>query len=71
LSLENYVIPGRRHLAHGGRQHGGGRARARPDGPAWSKTLACAEAPCTGTGRPREPARLAVQPGPHREGEEP
>jgi hypothetical protein len=52
LSLENYVIPGRRHLAHGGRPHGRVRERERPDGPAWSETLACAEALCTGTGRP-------------------
>ena len=25
--------------------------RERPDGPAWSETLACADALCTGTGR--------------------
>jgi len=41
-----------------------------PEGPAWSETLACADAPRTGTGRSRgRPAALAA--GPHREGEEP
>jgi hypothetical protein len=69
LSLENYVQPGRRRVTHRGRQHGRARQRERLDGPAWSKTLACAEALCTGTGRshvwPPHPG------GPHREGEEP
>jgi hypothetical protein len=43
--------------------------RERPDGPAWSKTLACADAPCTGTGRSHVWPFLVG--GPHREGEEP
>ena len=48
----------------------GTRHRERAIDPAWSETLACTEAPCTGTGR--SPARsLAGRGGPHREGEEP
>ena len=44
--------------------------RGPSSGPAWSETLACADAPCTGTGRSLVwPAARAV--GPHREGEEP
>jgi hypothetical protein len=38
--------------------------------PAWSKNLACAEAPWTGTGRSRV-WPVADRSGPHREGEEP
>ncbi len=45
--------PGRRRCSHSGRRHGRARQRERPDGPAWSETLACADAPCTGTGRSR------------------
>jgi hypothetical protein len=30
------------------------RQRERPDDPAWSETLACADAPCAGTGRSRD-----------------
>jgi hypothetical protein len=52
-----------------GNTDGGANASVRSD-LTWSKTLACAEAPCTGTGR--SPARsLAEWSGPHREGEEP
>src|SRR5882672_11473996 len=36
-----------------GRQHGRTRQRERPPDPTWSKTLACADALCTGTGRSR------------------
>src|ERR1019366_2604327 len=36
-----------------GRQHGRARYCERPPNPAWSKTLACVEALCTGTGRSR------------------
>lgn len=40
--------------------------------PAWSETLACADAPCTGTGRSHGwPSWRFCQLGPHREGEEP
>jgi hypothetical protein len=43
----------------------------RMSGPAWSQTLACVDAPCTGTGRSHvRPLRLDAG-GPHREGEEP
>jgi hypothetical protein len=35
----------------------GARHRERPDGPAWSQTLACADAPCAGTGRRVTPKR--------------
>ena len=46
-------IPGADAVHYGGRQHGRARHRERPDDPAWSETLACADAPCTGTGRSR------------------
>src|SRR5918994_707019 len=68
-SRERKTGPGRRRRSHGGRQHG----RARDEcstGPAWSKTLACADAPCAGTGRSRLWPSLGLD-GPHREGEEP
>jgi hypothetical protein len=42
-----------------------------PSDPAWSKTLACAEAPCAGTGRSHAWPMGECPPGPHREGEEP
>ena len=71
LSLENYVYPGRRRDTHRGRQHGLARHRERLDGPAWSKTLACAEASCAGTGRSHVRPVAASRLGPHREGEEP
>ena len=47
------------------------RYRERPSGPAWSQTLACAEALCTGTGRSRVWPGGVAPAGPHREGEEP
>src|SRR5665811_2405303 len=51
-----------------GKQHGWARYRERPDGPAWSKTLACAEVPCAGTGRPHVRPQARCRSGPHREG---
>ncbi len=42
-----------------------------PNGPAWSKNLACAEAPWAGTGRSRVCPAAVRRSGPHREGEEP
>src|SRR5258707_11206211 len=45
---------GCRRRAFGGRQHIRARHRQRQDDPAWSETLACADAPCTGTGRSRD-----------------
>lgn len=54
-----------------GRRNGRLRYREQPSDPAGSKTLACAEAPCAGTGRAHDrPERVCVA-GPHREGEEP
>jgi hypothetical protein len=71
LSPEETRNPGRRRAIHRGRQHGQARHRERLDGPAWSETLACADAPCTGTGRSRVwPSKRRLG-GPHREGEEP
>ena len=63
--------PGRRRVSDRGRQHGRARDRERPDGPAWSETLACADAPCAGTGRSRVRPGMGHRPGPRREGEEP
>src|ERR1035441_1345187 len=63
--------PGCRRRSADGRQHGWARYRERPDGPAWSKTLACAEVPCAGTGRPHVRPQARCRSGPHREGEEP
>ena len=48
---DKVLYPGRRRRSLSGRQYGPARYRERPSGPAWSKTLAWAEAPCTGTGR--------------------
>ena len=53
LSRENKIRPGCRRAQNHGRQHGRGHYREHPSGPAWSKTLACVEALCTGTGRSR------------------
>ena len=39
--------------------------------PAWSKTLACTDAPCTGTGRSPARSLATLWSDPHREGEEP
>ena len=52
-SRENLNQSGCRRVHFHGRQHGRARYRERSPGPAWSKTLACAEALCTGTGRSR------------------
>ena len=46
--------PGCRRHRDSGRQHGGRRHRKPPDDPARSETLACAHAPCAGTGRSRD-----------------
>ena len=51
LSRERGIIPGADAVLHCGRQHGRARQRECPDDPAWSENLACADAPCTGTGR--------------------
>jgi hypothetical protein len=61
LNRERPFIPGADTVPNvEGHTHG--RAmRERPDDPAWSQTLACAEASCTGTGRShgRPAARIA------------
>ena len=62
--------PGCRRCSESGRQNGEVRECEHPDDPAWSKTLACMEAPCAGTGRsPSWP--FGTGKGPHRKGEEP
>ena len=70
LSRENKIVPSA-HVFRITEGNMDGRASAkRLSGSAWSKTLACAEALCTGTGRSRvRPADGHA--GPHREGEEP
>ena len=50
LSRER-TITGRRRCFWSGRPHGGARHRERVSSPAWSQTLACAEAPRTETER--------------------
>jgi len=54
-----------------GRQHEQAHHRKRLVDPAWSKNLACAEAPYTGTGRPHVWPVAAYGTGPHWVGEEP
>jgi hypothetical protein len=51
LNRERPIIPGADTVPNvEGHTHGRAICE-RPDDPAWSQTLACAEAPCTGTGR--------------------
>src|SRR5256886_16653492 len=47
-------IPGCRRRFERGRQHVSDAPSQRPNDPAWSKNLACADAPCAGTGRSRD-----------------
>src|SRR5271154_5149360 len=61
---------GRRRCSADGRQYGWGRYREHPDGPAWSKTPACADAPCAGTVIPHARPQARCRSGPHREGED-
>src|ERR1035437_1132022 len=68
IEPRKYPHPGCRRRSADGRQHGWARYRERPDGPAWSKTLACAEVPCAGTGRPHVRPQARCRSGPHREG---
>src|SRR5262249_1366019 len=69
--LPRKPIPGCRRCFERGRQHVSDAPSQGPNGPAWSKNLACAEAPWTGTGRSQVwPAAVRCS-GPHREGEEP
>jgi hypothetical protein len=57
------------HLSEGNTA-GRATASARSDS-AWSKTLACAEVPCAGTGRSLDRPSAFGSHGPWREGEEP
>ena len=50
LSRESFRSERRRRLTSG-RQHDRVRQREHATGSAWSETLACTDAPCTGTGR--------------------
>jgi hypothetical protein len=50
LSLAKIVIPGADAVANA-EGNTDGRKREHPDGPAWSKNLACVEARCMGTAR--------------------
>lgn len=69
-SRESKLILGADAVPFGGRQYLVARERERCEDPAWSQNLACAEAPCAGTGRSpaRPPGRLG---GPYREGAKP
>lgn len=53
LSCENWVFLGADAFDNAEGNTGGLRYREHPSDPAWSKTLACAEAFRTGTGRSR------------------
>ncbi len=70
LSRERNLIPGADAVVRAEGNTDGCDRRKRPNAPAWSKTLACADAPCTGTGRSHVWPR-SFWSGPHREGEEP
>jgi hypothetical protein len=72
LSRESVIDSGGRRRSLYGRQHRQARYCERSPGPAWSETLACTDAPCTGTGRSQDwPLALLGSDGPQREGEEP
>ena len=51
LSRERNLIPGADAVIRAEGNTDGHDRRERPNAPAWSKTLACVDAPCTGTGR--------------------
>jgi hypothetical protein len=69
-SREKFEQPGCRRVSNHGRPHGRTRYRECLPDPAWSETLACVEALCSGTGRSRAwPADGHA--GPHRKGEKP
>ena len=61
IEPRKYPLPGCRRRSADGRQYGCARYRERPDGPAWSENLACADALCSGTGRSHDrPATARV-----------
>jgi hypothetical protein len=70
-SRERLDISGADALQLCGRQYEWSRYRKWLFDPARSKTLACIDASCTGTGRPRDWPAWLCHAGPHREGEEP
>jgi hypothetical protein len=51
LSRDRKLVPGADAVCVAEGNNVQARQRKRLDGPAWSKNLACAYAPCTGTGR--------------------
>jgi hypothetical protein len=51
IEPRKYPHPGGRRRSVDGRQDVWARYRKCPDDPAWSQTLACADAPCAGTVR--------------------
>ena len=72
LSRERLKVPGADAVRTAEGNMAGSANRERPDDPAWSENLACAYAPCAGTGRSHgRPRGVRACPGPHREGEEP
>lgn len=61
LNRERPIIPGADTVPNVEGHTHGRATRERPDDPAWSQTLACAEASCTGTGRSHgRPAALEM-----------
>ena len=54
IEPRKFPIPGADAVRFCGRQHVPTRHCERRDDPAWSETLACADAPCAGTGRSRD-----------------
>ena len=69
LNRERPIIPGADTVPNvEGHTHGRAICE-RPDDPAWSQTLACAEAPCAGTGRSHgRPPALVLRAAPVRIG---
>ena len=71
LSRERRIVPGADAVRTAEGKMDGRASRERPADPAWSQTLACAHALCTGTGRSHGWPAAHAPTGPHREGEEP
>jgi len=70
LSRERNRSERRRRLTSG-RQHGRGHDREHASGSAWSETLACTDASCTGNREVSGSTTGRWPCGPHREGDEP
>ena len=72
LSRESEIIPGADAVLIAEGNTDGRVMRERPDGPAWSETLACARRSLRGNREISRSDRAAqAAAGPHREGEEP